>query len=362
MLVPGNSGCSGQELSKSTGDMIPTIAKSMRDHQEALLHIPGGFVFHYRVSVQQDADNPFFLYHKGLNGLLAVRWPELRSRVDGELRGVTVSQADKIVEIPQQRVSEASFNFETNGGVSVDGNTLGQITNFRSVYSSSFCFPLVFQYFVQVAQTYVRSESLSTDFWLPNAIEQNTYRISDAEEIESIRCIVLERTGFDKIWIAHEKGDVIMKREVRFGEGMNLRQRTLASRLKEITPGIWFPLEQVCEHFDQRSGRLLCRLTLTIDKFEAGHVSDDLITVTIPKNVEIIEDFIGRKVIAKPTAEKRDEAIIEAGKQSRRNDGLEYSDRSWRSILIRASTAIILVIVISIILVIVIWMSVRRRH
>jgi hypothetical protein len=62
-----------------------------------------------------------------------------------------------------------------------------------------------------------------------------------SELIEGERCVIFDRDGLDRIWIAVEKGMCVLRREIRDPRSRRLVQRIVAERVAEFAPRLWLP-------------------------------------------------------------------------------------------------------------------------
>jgi hypothetical protein len=276
----------------------------------------------YRIDVEQDPKKPYFLYGEGLDGVFVVRWPEIRCREEGAFSGYHVIRAGQDIRETRHAVREGYYNFDTQLSVGRDNYDLVQITAYRHAFSTH-AFPLRNQFFVEMEQKYVPGKTLETHYWLPNALEQNKYTV-DGKEVttEGIACHILSRIGLDRIWVATERGYSICKREYKYGVGRPLRERVESGRLSEIAPGVWFPMRQTREEFDE-DGKQRFRQTLQIVSVRVGNIIDSELKVDLDK-APLIEDQVSGSLVERldSGAARFDRAIEQA-----RNQSLKY-DRS----------------------------------
>ncbi len=293
---------------------VEVIARGLRESHRRLLEHKGGVSIRYRLDFEEGRSRSYFAFKKGLDGLLNVKWPELRCRIEGPMSVmVYVDHVPTPKAVPTVR--EGTFNFETFSGVAQDGNTLGQIVNFRHPFSASSGFPLQFLFFAEMEQFYEPGQTLTTDYWLPNALEQHSYMLGREEEVGGVPCRVLRREGMDTLWVAPDLGYLVCKREFHYGVGKSLRERVLNLEPKEVSPGLWLPMRQVREAFEEESpNELQERLTVRILGTHVGDLTDADVRVVLPDTVKRIEDHITGKIY-EPGVDKAnrfDEAIERA--------------------------------------------------
>ncbi len=281
----------------ASDNALEAVVQGIRDDHEKLLHFPGGFSFDYDVAVQQDPENPGFVFRDGFKGHFVVKWPKIRNTVTGREYGIKRFEKGEVKTISEDALLDGEYDFETMTSVARNGKILGQIGGFRHVYNSACVFPLTMQCFVEVSQDYLPGKRMETDYWLPNAIEQQSYQLGGDETVEGVHCRVLVREGVDKLWLASEQGYVVCKRELRFGVGKPIRERTLSSDLRELGPGAWIPMRQVRESYDQQHpDEQPLRLTLTVSNLRVGKIGDEELKVEMPKDIHRVEDFVNGTV------------------------------------------------------------------
>jgi|GEM_PF-5623477 len=316
-------------------DDVTKIEAGIKAAHERFLRHPGGIGIHYRLEFEPNPnETAYFVFREGMNGLVNVRWPELRVRVEGlffksPVGGKNQKKGEKPTnQKPTNHVREANFNFETFTGVMHDGDNLAQITTYRDPFSSASAYPLRFQFFAEVDQSFQKGPEYQTNYWLPHALQSGGYTVTGSETVNGIPCQVLRKKGLDAIWVATDHGHVVCKREHHYQIGKAIRERTVNSELKEIAPDVWIPMRQVKETFvDRADGVLEAKYTILVTEVKVGTVSDSDIRVVLPDTVRRIDDMITRKVY-KPntnTADKLDTAIQQAqesnlalGKSARR--------------------------------------------
>jgi hypothetical protein len=294
---------------------VARIAQGIRAGHDRLLRVKGGIAIRYRLDVEQDPKNAVFIFEKGLDGSLNIKWPVMRCRVEGPMSGFVVDD----VEVTRPNVREANYNFETHSGVGRDGKMLGQVLPARHAFSAVCCFPLIFQHYVEADQYYVPREVMKTEYWLPNALQQQRYEPAGTEVVDGIPCRVLKRPGLDTLWVATGHGHVVCKREFHYGVGQPLRERVLNSDLKEVAPGLWLPHRQVKESFaEEGPAQPELRLTLKVLEVRVGNLRDEDVRVVLTKDILRIEDQIQKRTFATGPTSDIDpfDAAVERAKAS----------------------------------------------
>eukprot|EP00456_Euglypha_rotunda_P025081 TRINITY_DN2036_c0_g1_i12.p1 TRINITY_DN2036_c0_g1~~TRINITY_DN2036_c0_g1_i12.p1 ORF type:complete len:372 (+),score=24.49 TRINITY_DN2036_c0_g1_i12:172-1287(+) len=283
--------------SGNAASSVDDIIRMLRNAQQRTLQATGGLKIDYTLDVEQDKNEPYFVWQKGLAGLFVAKWPLIKSRVEGEFFGISeLDSSGRVVNKSVQLVREANYDFEQQVSIARDGTMVGQVGNFRHTFSANTCFPFVLQCYEQMNQFYVpQDKNPYTDYWLPAALEDNPYTILGIEEVSGNKCHILNRGGFDRIWLSLERGCVICKREINYGDRQPLRERLLHEDLRELGGGIWIPFKQSQEVYDE-GGKLLFKITVRIAHAQAGSVGDDDVKVVLDGSMRKVEDFISGQI------------------------------------------------------------------
>lgn len=319
---------------------IDAIVQNIRQGQNRLLHAPGGISITYRNRVDQPADGPI-AFREG-QGIIRIKWPLLYSRFEAYFKG-----AGRLVR-------EASYDFEKKHSTALEGKTEAVLAPYRHAWSANYLYPLRFCYFVQADQYYLLGQDLKTDKWLPNAIEQNSYTVQSGGTVDGVSCILLQRPGIDSLWLAPSRGYLVCRRELTFGEGSSLRERTINRNFREVMPGGWLPMTFMQEHYDQKTGRRTHTFHLEIKDVSIGSLSDQNLVVAIPKDVLQIDDQFRHMVARNPQHTRPfTTALAEARRQISGQRAKEWRGvRNW-SILAAALGALLVVLL---------WKQRQRTH
>ena len=322
---------------------LAAVIEGIRENHRRLLHLPGGIAVEYKASVDQPPGIEAFLFPNGFDGHLRILWPQLYIRIEGG----TVVDAFTARRRVLPNVREAMHDFDTLTGVSREGKVLAQIANFRHVFTAKHAYLLNIQHYVEASQMYVPGETMTTDYWLPNALEQNDYSIVGEETINGVSCLVVQRKAMDTIWVSQRHGFVVCRRDVHYGPGKPLRERTYNTNLKQVSPGVWLPMEQVRERYHPDTKKRSYTLTLRVTNYSVGDVEDKDLAVIIPKDIDVIEDHLRGVVYRGRTMGLADdEELIRVTKADLGRQG------GIRGFLIALNVAIVLAVLI--------WL-VRRR-
>lgn len=327
--------CKGDQ---NLGDLAEEMGKSHR----ALLTYPGGFRIDYRIGVEQNRDELNYIFADGLTGTVAVKWPQMKVRNHGKMHGISErDRHGKWKNTTDMCTREATYNFETKTGITVDDNRYAQVCNFRHAYTADSAHPLRWRFFVETSQDYFPGETHKTEYYLPNALQQHEYSITGHESINGAPCVVLRRGEIDTLWIATQHGHVVCKREFRYGDKVPLRERVTNADLREVADGIWVPFRQINEMFDKaNTNKRLFRLDLTVVDFAIGNVPNNAVELTIPKEVRRVEDFVSNKVVsAYGNEEDRFDRAIQREEE---RSATALADRELRWIIILTALAALL--------------------
>ena len=278
------------------------IAEMLRASRDRLLRLPSGFVMEYQITVDQNDRRPYFIWSRSVQGRLGIKWPQLYTRVEGKMfRTVTTAGIRRRMAKPATR--EADYNFETKTGAAREGHMLVQVTDYRHAFSTDSCFPLCWQYFVETDQHYYPGDTLESDFWLPNALQQEPFKVVGSETIRGIPCVLLVNGKVDKLWIAPNHSHVVMRRKRFSPDNGKLLHHLEASALRQVSPNVWFPMQQTLEVFHQKSGSRLAKLDLTITRFTTANIDESQLRIHVPDDIVRVEDHIVDRVYERPTSE-----------------------------------------------------------
>lgn len=324
---------------------VAELADRMRGSREQLLRLPGGLSFHFRVDSEQRRERPYFYFPEGLEGSFAVKWPKIHNLVKGVMHGIVQrDEMGKRKKLALMTELEGSYDFETLTSVDRKDNRRGQIIGQRTHHTSTYVYPLKSQHFVEFNFQYFPGEQMQTDLWLPNAIEQHAYAITGNEEVEGIPCRVLARKDMDTIWIAENHGYVVCKREVRWGVGKAVRERTWCRNLEEISPGVWMPMEVTHDVFDKdNAGQRLVRYLIKVRDVEVGKVTDEQLRVVFPEDIRRVEDYVAGTVSELRVSGGDEESKLLESVRSARHRARGYeAKRPWRLPLVLANVVLLL--------------------
>lgn len=316
LLLPA----AGRADEKATAESLPSVAEvaaAIEVAHQKLMRYPGGIKIEYALGVDQPPERPEFVYHDGLTGYFAWHWPMFRCYVKGKVSGVQELGKDgKMHATARDRWQDADFDFRQGVGTTLlENGRLAQVSRQRQPANTDNCFPLIAQSWSEMSRFYVPNQKSTTnDYFLPDALHNAPYRVARREAVEGVSCLVLEWPGHDKIWIADQQNYVVCQREFRAKQGKHLCEKIVATDLREIGNGVWWPFRQARDQYDVRDGHFLCKLTVATTKVSRGHVAQEQVRVAVPESVERIEDFAAGKFIDKTRVKKKKQdwaAVVE---------------------------------------------------
>jgi hypothetical protein len=104
-------------------------------------------------------------------------------------------------------------------------------------------------------------------YQLDRLIPSGFYALSGEEAVEGEACVVLDRPGRDRVWLARDKGWAIARREWRWTEGGPLKRRIINRDFRPLAGGAWLPHSATMEIYgmprtrpNQRVGMLRAKV------------------------------------------------------------------------------------------------------
>jgi hypothetical protein len=302
---------------------IEAVVKGISEGQEHILRAPGGISITYSIRVEQEENGPI-AYNEG-KGLIRIKWPLLYTRFEAQFKS-------------GHRIREASYDFEKRYSTALEGKSEAVIAPYRHSWAANYLYPLRFCYFVQADQYYASGQELTTDKLLPNALEQNAYTVHPTGVIDGVPCILVQRPGFDSLWLAPSRGYMVCRREVMFGDGKPLQERTTNQNFREVVAGGWLPLKLTQEHFDLKTSRLTHTFHLEVSDVSVGSVSNRSLVVVIPEDILEVNDQFRHLIARNPQGTRPfTNALAEA-----RRELADQRGHAWRSVRSWAITVIIM--------------------
>jgi hypothetical protein len=164
--------------------------------------------------------------------------------------------------------------------------------------------------------------------FLPKAIEEaiNNYLVRGMEKVDGADCVLVERPGVDRIWVDPAKGFVVRKREIYFNKTrptQTLSEVVYNKDLVEAKTGVWIPKTQVVDFYpdplyEDKSvwGKLTCRWTLRIDRFEFDTLKDSFFSVNVPANTYVTDHVRNLEYVSQNAGDTPFGEAIEFAKQA----------------------------------------------
>lgn len=151
----------------------------------------------------------------------------------------------------------------------------------------------IYEALKDIGPTHVKSPQFNQPF-LPEILEQfhDSYNILGAmEKINGRECIVLNRPGVDKMWLAPSLGYALCRRELYWaGRGKDpLLQKVNENLDFQLQPdGIWLPQKQTVEIYADPNiedeaywGKATNRLAYLVDEIAFNHLSDSFFSMQL---------------------------------------------------------------------------------
>lgn len=128
------------------------------------------------------------------------------------------------------------------------------------------------------------------DYALPVCLLTNktSYHVlPNLEVVDGVACHVVERPGYDKIWVDAEHGFCLMKREYRFRPSGSIREIVTYSNHQPIRSGLFFPRTIVEEIFGPpgnavNSGKVCNRFVFDVKTADEVEIDDAIFTSLKP--------------------------------------------------------------------------------
>lgn len=123
------------------------------------------------------------------------------------------------------------------------------------------------------------------------------YSIVGKEALGGRPCVVLDRPGLDRIWLAEDRGWAIVRRDWCWRVGGPIKRRITNADFQEIAPGAWIPRRASMEifgHPSTRPGRRVGVLEAVVIEAEAD-VPDDWFEPHFPEGTEVYDVETGAR-------------------------------------------------------------------
>ncbi len=161
-----------------------------------------------------------------------------------------------------------------------------------------------------------RERYRAEDYWLPWALVKNreAYRVRpELERVDGVSCHVLERPRLDVMWIQTEPTLLLRRRQFHWKEGGPIRQLATFRNHKEVSKGVWLPLELDLDRYAapwedaDLHGKAAYRIRLTVSRLVAEAVPDSRFRAEIPKGA-VVSTEDNRRFINQPGFDPYEEA------------------------------------------------------
>jgi hypothetical protein len=132
-----------------------------------------------------------------------------------------------------------------------------------------------------------------------------------------VGCHVLERPGFDAIWVQTEPTFAIRRRQFHWSQSGALRQDATFTEMQEVAPKVWLPRSIKYDYYtapwDDRPihGRIAARLLLKVSNIEVTKLPDSTFRAAIPEGAivtEVISSERGTQFVNQPGMDPFQEA------------------------------------------------------
>ncbi len=137
--------------------------------------------------------------------------------------------------------------------------------------------------------------------FLPEFLRENRahYRVlSKPQEIEGVRCWVVEWPDMDWFCVAVDRGFAVPRRRFCWGPGKPLRFEFRNSDYQEVKPGLWLPFRQVVDRYasivaakESLWGKAASRSEYRLKSLEIDDVPESLFDLELPAGT-MVHDFV----------------------------------------------------------------------
>jgi hypothetical protein len=142
----------------------------------------------------------------------------------------------------------------------------------------------------------VNQYKASNPFPLLPALESGRYqRRPQLESVGELKCLVLEKPGWDTIWLAPDLGYAIVKRELLWPGTKSVMLRMGNEQLQQVVNGFWLPRLVTYEllgapsHGREYEGHVLIRSIVNVTDFVVNSVPDTLFTYDFPSGTMVVD-------------------------------------------------------------------------
>ena len=291
---------------------VNIIRSEMERARHRLLKCDGGISFRYRVDCESRRQSPYFFFPEGIDGKCSIKWPKLHNAFSGKLYGVIVRDKDgKQQKVAKPITVKSSFDFMTMTSSTIKDDDTLEIIGRRHEDNGGIIFPFSKQWYVEFSQQWTPEGEFKSDYWLPNAID-SSYACKNGVVLDGIDCVLLEKHGIDRIWLAPALDYSLVRRELNWGLGKGSREKVFVQ--KTISAGgVSMPESMIFEQYDSDTAeKLLLRLQISVFDFHVGDVSDEDVILSIPEAIRVVKDYSSGivSVANSGTGEQNSESLL----------------------------------------------------
>ncbi len=141
---------------------------------------------------------------------------------------------------------------------------------------------------------------LAEPFELDLLVPSGHYRAAGDEVVGGEDCVVLERPGLDRLWLAKDKGHAIVRRDWQWTVGGPLKRRIQNTDFRPVAGGAWLPHLATMEIYgrpDTRPGRRVGLLRAEVVEIEPD-VPDSLFEPHFPFYILVNDNTGGTRSFA----------------------------------------------------------------
>jgi hypothetical protein len=171
---------------------------------------------------------------------------------------------------------------------------------------------------------------------LDQVLNSNRYRVVGEAFVRDQLCVLIEHSsGRDRIWLATDKGYVVVQREWRWEEGAPLKRRIHNRDFRHLGGGVWLPFASSMEVFGSPASRPNQRvglLTAVVADASLDFPDADF-RPSFPKGTVVDEYGTGRQSVIGYTSEelaaRNAKSILQNLKRKAGAPGLEHHSSPW---------------------------------
>lgn len=255
---------------------IAEVVEGMRKNIEELKRVDGGFEQSYTVKFSQPEGGRHAV-GEVKSAKWAIRYPQMYSMVVFKNFDLEDDEEHIVVHDLSTSTSQKAIT------ILDDDPTLNlYFTPYTSVELKNFCFPIRTTFWEEADQPFYEGRRIRPPP-LPRAFSDQEYSIS-RETRDGIDCVVLDRVGFDKVWVAPDLGFSVIRRELTKKTGVPATYEF--KKHQQIGNG-WLAHEMIrtqkVEDGDYTT-------SVVLDKAEIG-ASDKLFVIDIPLRTFIYDQY-----------------------------------------------------------------------